>query len=177
MGKFENRLGYAVSDADTDIHDIKIKNISTDAYVCSNIRLLCENGHKIYNIDIDGVTDMRKRSEYKSQYNVRIGDSADAYADKSHSKSGDMHDISVRNVYGNGSYAVGMCKTLENAFIDNIVCGKDCRVGFGFYHTHLQKSQVENLQIGNIYCENDLAQPVFLENNREKELEFTVTEI
>lgn len=172
LGGFESKLGYMVAGADADIHDVKIKNISTDSYVCANVRLLCENGYKVYNIDIDGVSDMRRKNEYKAQYNVRLGDSSDAYASISHAKIGDMHDISVRNVYGNGSYAVGMCKSLVNVSVDNIICGKDCMVGFGFYHTHLRKSTVENLKTGNIYCENELALPLFLENDRNRELTF-----
>ena len=43
-------------------------------------------------------------------------------------------------------------------------------VGFGFYHTHLKKSEMDNVTIGNILCNNKKATPVFLENDREKEL-------
>ena len=170
LGGFETRLGYIVTDKETDIHDVKIRNVATDSYICSNVRLLNENGHKIYNIDIDGVTDMRKRNEYKSQYNVRIGDSADAYAKTRHSVMGEIYNISVRNVYGNGSYAVGMCKFLKDSLIDNIIGGEECVVGFGFYHTHLKKSEMDNVTIGNVLCNNKKATPVFLENDREKEL-------
>ncbi len=177
LGGFETRLGYLVSGKDTDIHDVKIRNVATDCYVCSNVRLLNENGNKIYNIDIDGVTDMRKRAEYKSQYNVRIGDSADAYAKTRHSVMGEIYNISVKNVYGNGSFAVGMCKTLKDSYIGNVITGEECRVGFGFYHTHLKKSEIENVTFGNILCTNKKATALFLENDREKELLFETVEV
>ena len=108
--------------------------------------------NKIYNIDIDGVTDMRRRNEYKSQYNVRIGDSADAYVSTRHSVMGEIYNISVKNVYGNGTYAVSMCKTLKDSYIGNVITGEECRVGFGFCHTHLKKSEIENVTFGNIIC-------------------------
>ena len=177
LGGFETKLGYLVSGKDKDIHDVKIRNVATDCYICSNVRLLNENGNKIYNIDIDGVTDMRRRKEYKSQYNVRIGDSADAYVSTRHSVMGEIYNISIKNVYGNGTYAVSMCKTLKDSFIGNIVCGEDCRVGFGFCHTHLKKSEFENVTFGNILCTNKKATALFLENDREKELEFETKEV
>ncbi len=177
LGGFETRLGYIVKDKDSDIHDVKIRNVATDCYVCSNVRLLNENGHKIYNIDIDGVTDMRKRVEYKSQYNVRIGDSADAYAKTRHSVMGEIYNISVKNVYGNGSFAVGMCKTLKDSYIGNVIAGEDCFVGFGFCHTHLKKSEIENVRFGNILCTNNKATDLFLENDREKELKIGTVEV
>lgn len=177
LGGFEERLGYNVDGKSSDIHDVKIRNIATDSYICSNVRLLNENGHKIYNVEIDGVTDIRKCKEYQSQYNIRIGDSADAYAKTRHSVMGEIYNITVKNVYGNGTYAVGMCKTLKDSCIDNIITGDDCKVGFGFYHTHLKNSEIQNVKFGKILCTNNKATDIFLENNRKKELKFETNEV
>ena len=62
LGGFEKRLGYFVDDAhDPDIHDVTIRNVSSTAY-CSNVRLLNDNGFKLYNVTVDGVTSHRRLS-------------------------------------------------------------------------------------------------------------------
>lgn len=74
LGEFEMEQGYWLEGKDADIHDVKIRNVSSDPYVCSIIRLLNENGHQLYNVEIQGVTDLRQNEAYQSQNTVRIGD-------------------------------------------------------------------------------------------------------
>ncbi len=129
LGGFERRLGYVVEGEPCDIHDVKIRNIASDSYVCSVVRLLNDEGNKLYNIDIDGVTHVLcgKHTE-EVRHVVRIGDMA--YADK-HSALGDTHHISIRNVFSHGKYAVSLCKGLCDSTIENIAVAPDGKYGFG----------------------------------------------
>ena len=129
LGGFERRLGYVVEGESCDIHDVKIRNVASDSYICSVVRLLNDEGNKLYNIDIDGVTHVLcGKHKKKPRYVVRIGDTA--YAEK-HSVLGDTHNISVRNVFSHGVYAVSLCKGLVDSEIENIVVAEDGDYGFG----------------------------------------------
>ena len=101
----------------TDIHHVTIKNIASDCYVCSNVRLLCANGRKVHDILIDGVKDTRTNPHYKSKGTVRIGDVA--YGRQLAGK-GDMCRITVRNVESKSYMGVSVCKPLWDAVIENV---------------------------------------------------------
>lgn len=160
LGEFERAQGYTVSGRDTDIHDVKIHNVSADAYVCSIVRLLCENGNKLYNIEVDGVTDLQKKDGYQSQYAVRIGDCA--YG-RNPSVMGDMHSISVKNVVSRARVAVGLCKTLKDSTVENVTVLEGGQVGFGIYGLDRAPAQVENCTVRNILCAGAGSVPLSVE--------------
>ncbi|MGN1121204.1 MAG: hypothetical protein ACI4RV_02480 [Eubacteriales bacterium] len=128
LGKFERHMGYTVEGRDTDIHDVRIRHVATDPYICSVIRLLNDNGNKLYHIDIDGVTHLRTACD-RSQtvHAVRIGDMA--YAEQ-HSSLGDTYGISVRNVSSHAVYAVSLCKGLKDSRIENVTVLEGGKYGF-----------------------------------------------
>ncbi len=99
-----------------DIHDVTIKNIKSDSYVCSQLRLLCGRGHKLYNITADGITDTTDTDLYRTNATVRIGDIV--YGEPS--GRGDMHHICVRNVITRGTSAVSICRPLSDSVFENI---------------------------------------------------------
>ncbi len=119
LGISEKIVGYFVEDKSTDIHDVKIRHVSVEAY-CAAVRLLNDEGNKLYNIDINGVHYLR--GEYGTTPGVglaiRIGDNS--YA-KEHSKLGDTHHVSIRNVITEGRCGVVLCKGLKDSVIENII--------------------------------------------------------
>ena len=160
LGEFERKQGYMVSGRDTDIHHVTIRNVSADAYVCSIVRLLCENGNKIYNIEVDGVTDLRRDDSYQTQYAVRIGDCAYGH---SSSSMGDMHDIAVKNVVSRARCAVGLCKSLKDSTIENITVLEGGQVGFGIYGLDRAPAQVDNCSVRNVLCAGEGSVPFSVE--------------
>ena len=117
LGEWEKKNGYVVEGASTDIHDVVIKNVSTDAYICSNVRLLNDEGNKLYNVLIDGVTSLHEREEYRCKATVRIGDTVYAKTDSS---VGDTYNVTVRNVISTATNAVTVCKGLVDSTIENV---------------------------------------------------------
>lgn len=124
LGGFERRFGYVVEGESSDIHDVKIKNIMASG-VCSIVRLLNDEGNKLYNIDVDGVISVPD-TRVMPIYTVRIGDMA--YA-KEHSKIGDTYNITVRNIVSNTSCGINICKGLKDSLIENVVATEICKCG------------------------------------------------
>ena len=122
LGGFERRFGYVVEGESTDIHDVKIKNVMASG-VCSIVRLLNDEGNKLYNIDVDGVISIPDTRAVPI-YTLRIGDMA--YA-KEHSKIGDTYNITIRNVVANTACGINICKGLKDSLIENVVATEGCK--------------------------------------------------
>lgn len=108
---------FAPQGASPDISGITIKNIASDCYYTSNVRLLCGYGIQIHDVEIDGVTDTREHDEYIATATVRIGDNA--YAKES-AKPSDIYNISVKNVKSKALSGVAVCKGLKDSVIENV---------------------------------------------------------
>ena len=146
LGKFETRLGYIVEGESPDIRDVKIKNINANT-ACSVVRLLNDEGNKLYNIDVDGVMaayDKRTSAAVKPIYTVRIGDMA--YA-KEHSSLGDTYSIKVRNVVVNTSCGINICKGLKDSLIENVIVTEGGQFGVA---ANSGGAQFDNCVIRNI---------------------------
>lgn len=143
LGKFENNLGYIVEGEPQDIHDVKIKNICANT-VCSVVRLLNDEGKKLYNIDIDGVCRLPGVVRVDPAYTIRIGDMK--YA-KEHSKLGDTYGITVRNVISDTFCAVNVTKGLKDSLVENILVVGDGKYGFA---ANESGAQFDNCTIRNI---------------------------
>lgn len=151
LGGFERKLRLIVEGQSTDIHDVKIRNIASDSYICAVVRLLNDEGNKLYNIDIDGVTHVYSGKHTKRpEFVVRIGDMN--YA-KKHSTLGDTHHISVKNVYSHGAYAVGLFKGLVDAELDNIIVADGGSYGFGSHEGG--NAVIENVRFGKFVTLSD----------------------
>ena len=120
IGAFEKHFGYYVDGKDSDIHDVKIKNITADS-ACSIIRLLCNCGNKLYNVDIDGVNHIKDESHIVlGTYAVRLSEKAGLYQPGAPMAKGDMHDITVRNVFSKCRYGVALYNELCNITVENV---------------------------------------------------------
>lgn len=163
LGGFERKLRLIVEGQSTDLHDVKIRNVASDSYMCAVVRLLNDEGNKLYNIDVDGVTHVYSGKHTKRpEFVVRIGDMN--YA-KKHSTLGDTHHISIKNVYSHGKFAVGLFKGLVDAELDNIIVADGGSYGFGSHEGG--NAVIENVRFGKFvtlsnsakaFCENSFTQ-------------------
>lgn len=108
---------WLTPDKSTDICDVVIKNVASDAYITSNVRLLAEEGYKIHDVLIDRVTDTRTNVHYCAKATVRIGDVL--YGQKA-SDLGDTYNITVKNITSKARIGVTVCKGLLDSVIENI---------------------------------------------------------
>ena len=143
LGGFERKLGYFIADGDADIHDVTIKNIVTESY-CANVRLLNDNGFKLYNVTVDGVHSVQSARTTRTNSTVRIGDMV--YAE-SHSTLGDTHHITVRNVVSEAKIAVSFCKGLVDSSIENVTVLRGT-AGLSAFKNY--EATLKNCKIGNI---------------------------
>ena len=143
LGKFEQNLGYFIEDGDTDIHDVRIQNVATESF-CANVRLLNDNGFKLYNVTVDGVHGIKSPRTFQNNSAVRIGDMI--YA-QSHSTLGDTHHITVRNVISESKVAVSLCKGLVDSIIENVTVlnGAFGVAAFKDYEATLLRCEIRNI--------------------------------
>lgn len=143
LGGWEREYGYFIEGGDADIHDVLIKNVATESF-CANVRLLNDNGFKLYNVTIDGVRSLQSPRTWNNRNCVRIGDMV--YAE-SHSTLGDTHHITVRNVLSTSTFAVSFCKGLVDSVIENVtVLGGEFGVAaFKEYEATLLRCQIRNI--------------------------------
>lgn len=143
LGGFERKLGYFIADGDADIHDVTIKNIVTESY-CANVRLLNDNGFKLYNVTVDGVHSVQSARTACNNSTVRIGDMI--YAE-SHSTLGDTHHITVRNVVSEAKLGVSFCKGLVDSSIENVTVLRGT-AGLSAFKNY--EATLKNCKIGSI---------------------------
>jgi len=143
LGGWERQYGYFIEGGDADIHDVVIKNVATESF-CANVRLLNDNGFKLYNVTIDGVRSIQSPRTFENKNCVRIGDMV--YAE-SHSALGDTHHITVRNVISTSTFAVSFCKGLVDSVIENVtVLGGEFGVAaFRNYEATLLRCEIRNI--------------------------------
>ena len=121
---------------DLDIHHVTVKNVKSSPYCCANIRLLCADGTKIYEVLIEDIEDLRE--EYPDSFAaIKIGDIA--YS-TNYAKPEDVHHITIRNVSSKAPYGVVVCNGLKDSLIQSVQGKKD---GFGIFH----RATLENVSI------------------------------
>ena len=120
--------GWKAEGAQTDIHDIKIRNVLGDPFIHLIIRFLNHDGNRIYNVDVDTVMDV---SDYttKKRPKAAIDMGCVRYSKQRPSQLGETYGIRVRNVTSRGETAVRLNHQLTDAefvniktFGDNIDC-------------------------------------------------------
>lgn len=136
---------------DSDIRNVFIRNIR--AKLIGNhalVRLLCDKGMKIHNIQIDGVMDLSEPGEvlHRPFAAVRIGDPW-YNADESRKHTlGDMRCITIRNVTTRAQIGVYICQSLQDAIIDGLQLYGDPGIAVAFYGAHAENAVFRNVQYG-----------------------------
>ncbi len=111
--------GWKVEGKDTDIHDVKIRNVLGDPFIHLVVRFLNHDGNQIYNIDVDTVMDV---SDYttKKRPHATIDMGCALYSKIRPSALGETRAIRVRNVTSRGMTAVRLNHKLTDAVFTNI---------------------------------------------------------
>lgn len=118
---------FAVGGLCSDIHNITVKNVRSSAY-CTIVRLLNQGGIRLHNITVDGVYDTSADSEYMDRglYAFRIGDTY-LYGER-HATEDETYNITVRNVYGCGEYAVALAGAMKSFTLSGVECAGGCKM-------------------------------------------------
>ena len=101
------------------IHDVAIRNVrarSTGGH--SVVRLLPNDGVKMYNISVSNVVDTTLPHQIKAAGTIRIGDTN--YTSVRPAQIGDMHHITVENVEAKGKVGVWIKCPLVDSTIRNV---------------------------------------------------------
>ncbi len=109
----------------SDIHHVKIRNISTEVTGGHGIvRLLCQDGIKLHDIEVSDIYDRLIDTKLKKNIAaIRIGDSQ-FYTVKP-AEPGDLYNVTVRNVTTNAPIAVKVNGEIPNLTLENIVKTED----------------------------------------------------
>ncbi|MBE6965334.1 MAG: hypothetical protein E7441_04785 [Ruminococcaceae bacterium] len=101
-GKLEKRFSL---EEDDDISGIIVRNVMSSS-LCSQVRLLCQGGGKLYNVLVDGVSDTSATCPClaRGSHAVKIGDLRE-YAGVPQSAA-EIYNINVRNVFSRAETAV-----------------------------------------------------------------------
>ena len=110
---------FSVSGLPSDICNVTVKNVRSAAF-CTIVRLLNQEGIKLHDISIDGVYDSVAEYPYfdKGLYAVRVGDTH-LYGTR-HATHEETYNISIRNVYGKGEYAVALAGKARGVTLEKI---------------------------------------------------------
>ncbi|MBE7042059.1 MAG: hypothetical protein E7399_01000 [Ruminococcaceae bacterium] len=116
----------AIEGLDLDIHHVTIRNVVSNPYCCANLRLLCAEGTKIYEVLAENIKDLRKEHTY-STASVKIGDMG--YSTQ-YATPEDVHHITVRNVDSRAPYGVMVSNGLGDSLIESVT-GTGAPFGIG----------------------------------------------
>ena len=117
LGGFERRLGFLPEDLSPDIHDVRVRRVDTETFSCAGVRLLNQNGNKLYNVTVEDITVHHTEGIYRSHAAISIGDKN--YAERLNA-AGETHHITVKNVRSEAETGVSLCRFLEDSVIENI---------------------------------------------------------
>ena len=125
---------HRVEGKDSNIHDIIIRDVRAVTSMCAIIRLLNQYGHKIYNISIDNVIDSSiPKLESKTQKVIRMGEYAYFKGEeKFKAKHGDIHNISISNIYSRALSAIHLEMTVKNLHVNNVYVHSDGQYAITF---------------------------------------------
>lgn len=118
---------FAVHGLSSDICHIEIRNIATSAF-CTNVRLLNQGDIKLHDILVDGVYDTSKDSPHMERglYAVRVGDTS-MYGTR-HATSDETYNITIKNVFSRGQYAVALAGAVKNLVMHGIECAEGTKM-------------------------------------------------
>ncbi len=111
---------YMVKGKSTDIHDVTIRDIVASSMHESMIALRANDGHEIYNIDIENVIESNFDDENILPYGTILLGQRCFFA-KYAGEHGSMHHIKIKNIRTkSGGAAVTLCNTLVDSTIEDV---------------------------------------------------------
>lgn len=162
---------FAVEGKDFDIHHITIKNIrSTVWYNAAQLRLLNEDGCRIYNITADTIIDTApKELTYRNGSAILIGDFQNDYVKDVPQQQGDFHDVTISSVFSRGVAAVRLYQNIDNLLLTGIHTADRTRYALLCDHKCDQMSVFSNITVRDIFVsqESDIDSIISLMGNVE----------
>ena len=123
MTNLAGGLRDAVEGKCHDIHHITVRNVRGTAFIWFNlIRLLCADGAKIHDIDIDGVRDeFEPRMPWRAILSaVQINDHSKEYYRERPAVMGEVKDVTIRNVVSGASQPLHLFGPIENLTVEGV---------------------------------------------------------
>ncbi len=148
MSGFEAAL--AVEGKSSNICDVKIKNVLSDANRMINIRLLAQDGNQVHDINIDTVMDTSHwASKAKAIAPLGIGTQGALYAKVCRAKQEDCRNINAKNLYSRASQVVRLDDVCSDSTFTNLKTFNTCftavgTCGFG--------TSLKNVVVDSLYC-------------------------
>lgn len=110
----------AVMGKPMDIHDVIIRNITTDPFRGSCVLMYNNDGCKLYNILVEGIMDSsRRETKHRPKAMVEIGNPYPSVAERENCM-GETFNITVRNVVSRAFAAVKLSGTIRDSSFYNI---------------------------------------------------------
>lgn len=118
-GRYERLC--AVEGKPSDISHVKIRNVLSDPFRMLNVRVLNQDGNRVYDIDIDTVMDTSEfASKAKPKAAIGIGTQGGVYTSLAHAQLEDTRDIHAQNIYTRGSIGVRFDEFCCNSTFKNV---------------------------------------------------------
>ena len=155
MGSFLKE-NFAVEGKSYDIHHIYINNIMACSVKWATVGLRNMDGIKLYDVTVDGVTDMSDGVKQNPNTMIRIGQKAWTHV-KPH-EVGDISRIMIKNVHVNHGVGIMLNVSLADSKIENVFCGKNAS---GALTTSAKSvwfkpgAAISNVIIDGIFCDKD----------------------
>jgi len=119
------QIGGDLATDDDDIYNIKIRNVQTNCVGgCGIIRLLNQDGIRMYNIIVPDIIDTSTEKDPPVQGAIRIGDTL--YWSLRRSQMGEMFNIVVDTVITRGQMGVWIKGPMNDSVIRNIMVYGGC---------------------------------------------------
>ena len=152
MGFFLLRK-YSVEGKSHDIHHVYINNVMACSTEYATVALRNMDGIKLYDVTIDGVTDISDGVTCKPNTMVRIGQKA--WARVRISEIGETSRILIKNIHVNHGMAVMLNQTLADTVISDIFCGPEaeCAISTSPRSRWFKPGAImRNVTIDGVYC-------------------------
>lgn len=143
-----------VSDANTDICNVTIRNVIGTSVTKAVVALRNQDGVRLHDITIDGVYDTSADGAVNRPYAVvRIGQKF--YSKVRFSRLGETYGIHVKNVHASQGDAVMLNMTLAESDFNGIYCGKDVKSAVTSdrdWAVSKRGAYLRNVVIENVFC-------------------------
>lgn len=165
-GKYEwSRL---VEGKDTDIRDVKIRNVLGDPFIHYVVRILNHDGNCNYNIDMDTIYDTSDFTD-KKRSRCTVGIGSVRYFSSRRAAPGETRNITAKHLTSRGEECIRIDNTLVDSRFTNIKTFGDNLVAVGtFCGARVHNVLVEDVYYGTtqqeIFCSKDLNPDSYIGN-------------
>ena len=121
-GRHEKR--FFVAEKGWDIHEITVRNVVSNVLSGGQLRLLCADGTRVFDVAADSLMDTSPRRAWMASVFLGYAILAEYIRERT-SVRGEMFNISLSNVFSNSKRAILVGCSVENLRITNLFCKKD----------------------------------------------------